>query len=174
MDASPSQGRDSSWRLTRPREVDLASPGQGAGRPPHSRWRSDTGQSSARPAGPGRRARLGDLEGKRVSLDPTAGGGLGDRRCRGHSQAGRQERCFSRCGLLVILRAAGGGDWKGGSGEHRKTQLCGGECRGGGPEPGDLFSVAPLCLTLCDPVDCSIPGFPVLHCLLELAQTHVH
>ena len=29
-------------------------------------------------------------------------------------------------------------------------------------------------LTLCDPMDCSIPGFPVLHYLLEFAQTHVH
>ena len=27
---------------------------------------------------------------------------------------------------------------------------------------------------LCDPMDCSILGFPVLHHLLELAQTHVH
>ena len=27
--------------------------------------------------------------------------------------------------------------------------------------------------TLCDPVDCSTPGFPVLHCLLEFAQTLV-
>ena len=27
---------------------------------------------------------------------------------------------------------------------------------------------------LCDPMDCSMPGFPVLHCLLEFAQTHVH
>ena len=35
-------------------------------------------------------------------------------------------------------------------------------------------SVAPLCLTLCDPMNCSTPGFPVLHHLLELAQTHVH
>ena len=26
----------------------------------------------------------------------------------------------------------------------------------------------------CDPMDCSTPGFPVLHQLLELAQTHVH
>ena len=25
-----------------------------------------------------------------------------------------------------------------------------------------------------DPIDCSMPGFPVLHLLLELAQTHVH
>ena len=34
--------------------------------------------------------------------------------------------------------------------------------------------VAQLCPTLCDPVNCSTPGFPVLHHLLELAQTHVH
>ena len=31
-----------------------------------------------------------------------------------------------------------------------------------------------LCPTLCDPMDCSTPGFPVFHHLLELAQTHVH
>ena len=35
-------------------------------------------------------------------------------------------------------------------------------------------SVAQLCPTLCNPIDCSIPGFPVHHQLLELAQTHVH
>ena len=35
-------------------------------------------------------------------------------------------------------------------------------------------SVAQLCLTLCDPMDCITPGFPALHHLLELAQTHVH
>ena len=35
-------------------------------------------------------------------------------------------------------------------------------------------SVTKTRLTLCSPVDCSAPGFPVLHCLLEFAQTHVH
>ena len=34
-------------------------------------------------------------------------------------------------------------------------------------------SVAQSCLTLCDPMDCSMPGFPVHHQLLELTQTHV-
>ena len=34
-------------------------------------------------------------------------------------------------------------------------------------------SVAQLCLTLCNCIDCSMPGFPVLHYLLELTQTHV-
>ena len=35
-------------------------------------------------------------------------------------------------------------------------------------------SVTQSCLTLCDAMDCSTPGFPVLQHLLELAQTHVH
>ena len=35
-------------------------------------------------------------------------------------------------------------------------------------------SVAQLCLALCDPMDCSTPGFPVYHQVPELAQTHVH
>ena len=35
-------------------------------------------------------------------------------------------------------------------------------------------SVAQLCSTLCDSVDCSTPGFLAHHQLPELAQTHVH
>ena len=35
-------------------------------------------------------------------------------------------------------------------------------------------SVAHLCPTLCNPTDCSMPGFPMHHQILELAQTHVH
>ena len=35
-------------------------------------------------------------------------------------------------------------------------------------------SVAQLCLTPRNAMDCSMPDFPVLHCLLEFAQTHVH
>ena len=33
-------------------------------------------------------------------------------------------------------------------------------------------SVTQSCPTLYDPIDYSMPGFPVLHCLPELAQTH--
>ena len=36
------------------------------------------------------------------------------------------------------------------------------------------FSVTKSCLTLCDPMDCRTPGLPVLHCLQESAQIHVH
>ena len=40
--------------------------------------------------------------------------------------------------------------------------------------PVQFSSVAQSCPTLCDPRDCSTPGFPVHHQLPELAQTHVH
>ena len=46
-------------------------------------------------------------------------------------------------------------------------------------EPSQYFccgycSVAKLCSTLCNPMDCSMPGFPALHYLLKFAQIHVH
>ena len=37
-----------------------------------------------------------------------------------------------------------------------------------------FISVAQSCLTLCDPMDCSMPGIPVHHQLPELTQTHAH
>ena len=40
-----------------------------------------------------------------------------------------------------------------------------------------LFCCCPVtqsCLTLCEPTDCSSPGFPVLHYLLKFFQTQVH
>ena len=30
------------------------------------------------------------------------------------------------------------------------------------------------CIQLCDPMNCSTPDSPVLHYLLDFAQTHVH
>ena len=42
-------------------------------------------------------------------------------------------------------------------------------------DPSVQFSsVAQSCLTLCDPMDYSTPGFPVHHKLPELTQTHVY
>ena len=35
-------------------------------------------------------------------------------------------------------------------------------------------SVAKLCPTLCNPVDCSSPGLPVPHYLPEISQVHIH
>ena len=44
--------------------------------------------------------------------------------------------------------------------------------------PASMFSCCcsgtKSCPTPCDPIDCSRPDFPVLHYLLEFAQTHVH
>ena len=41
--------------------------------------------------------------------------------------------------------------------------------------PHQFSSVQLLsCVRLCDPMDCSMPGFPVHHQLLEFTQTHVH
>ena len=40
---------------------------------------------------------------------------------------------------------------------------------------GYFSSVQSLnCVRLCDPMDCSTPGFPVHHQLPELTQTHIH
>ena len=41
-------------------------------------------------------------------------------------------------------------------------------------DTSQFSSVAQLCLTLYNPRDRSMPGFPVHHQLPELAQTHVH
>ena len=39
---------------------------------------------------------------------------------------------------------------------------------------GFCCSVTKSCLTLCDPMDCRMPGSPVNQQLLESTQTHVH
>ena len=57
---------------------------------------------------------------------------------------------------------------------HPRAIKASGACS---PRRGDVvvaFLVAQLCLTLCNPMDCSSPGFPVIHHLPELAQTHIH
>ena len=40
--------------------------------------------------------------------------------------------------------------------------------------PVQFSSVTQSCPTLCDSMDCSMPGFPVHHQVPELTQTHVH
>ena len=37
-----------------------------------------------------------------------------------------------------------------------------------------MLLLCPFCPTLCNPMDCSILGVPVIHCLPEFAQTHIH
>ena len=42
------------------------------------------------------------------------------------------------------------------------------------PQFSSVSSVAQLCLTPCDPMNCSTPGLPVHHQLPEFTQNHVH
>ena len=37
-----------------------------------------------------------------------------------------------------------------------------------------ISSVAQLCPTLCDPMNCRMPGLPVHHQFPEFTQTHIH
>ena len=41
-------------------------------------------------------------------------------------------------------------------------------------EPFSFSSVTQLCPTLCNPMDCYMPGLPVYHQLLEFTQIHVY
>ena len=49
---------------------------------------------------------------------------------------------------------------------HTHTEECG--------KIIQFSSVIQSCLTLCDSIDCSMPGFPVHHQFLETGQIHVH
>ena len=53
-------------------------------------------------------------------------------------------------------------------------QCCGGLCHISVPISHHFSSVAELCPTLCNPMNCSMPGLPVHHQLPEFTQTHVH
>ena len=44
----------------------------------------------------------------------------------------------------------------------------------GAKTPPQFSSVTQSCPTLCKPMDCSVPGFPIHHQPPELAQIHVH
>ena len=50
----------------------------------------------------------------------------------------------------------------------KKTALCSSKIK------HQFSPVTQSCPTLCGPMDCSTPGFPVHHQLWELVQTHVH
>ena len=75
-------------------------------------------------------------------------------------------KCYERClglGVVTLRERAGISFSRRPTAYGRREWGCRLSC-----------SVAQSCLTLCDSMDCSTPGFPVLHQLLEFAQTHVH
>ena len=55
-----------------------------------------------------------------------------------------------------------------------REEMSGGEEYSKLDHRAQLSSVTQSCPTLCDPMDCSTPGLPVHHQLLESTQTHVH
>ena len=55
-----------------------------------------------------------------------------------------------------------------------KTQIQKTKIMASGPISSDQFSsVAQSCPTLCDPMNCSTPGLPIHHQLLQFTQTHM-
>ena len=53
-------------------------------------------------------------------------------------------------------------------------KICLMEGLAGSRDSVQFSSVTQSCLTLCNPMDCSKPGFPVHHQLPELVQSHIH
>ena len=73
---------------------------------------------------------------------------------------------FWKCRIRSAYRKSSW-KWVSNGSLHRNSELRGLGCI-------CCCSVTQPCLTLCEPMDCSTPGFPVLLHLLEFAQTHVH
>ena len=62
--------------------------------------------------------------------------------------------------------------WHSGHTAHFRPQSC---CISStGKDYSQFSSIAQSCLTLFDPIDCSMPGFPAHHQLLEFTQIHVY
>ena len=70
--------------------------------------------------------------------------------------------------FLLYLR------WSDGTGCHDSSFLTFGDWHFSLSIMSCCCSVTTSCLTLCDPMGCSTPGFPVHHQLPQLTQTHVH
>ena len=81
---------------------------------------------------------------------------------------------------LILVELGGGQHCR--FSQHLPLDLHFSQCLGGILSPVSptvlssvqFSSVDQLCLTLCDPMNHSMPGLPVHHQLLEFTQTHVH
>jgi len=73
----------------------------------------------------------------------------------------REMRCWGKEETLIMEPA----DWEDGRLAPQNNRLLGAWMPS---------SVTQSCPTLCNPMDCSMPGFPVHHQLPELTQTHGH
>ena len=123
------------------------------GRAPHSlgNLRAVLGQALKTPGVREPRRSTGPGVDQSCHWDASGGGGEDEQRAHGTMSGTSLSR-----GTDLCLRSQ----------EMVKSLCCGLNCF--------FCSVAQLCPTLSDPMDCSMPGFSVLHYLLELAQTNVH
>ena len=82
-----------------------------------------------------------------------------------------------QCDLISPNRSGGPGgkEERKGEGETEKKERKGTSSADWSRDlESKISSVTQSCLTLCDPMNCSMPGLPVHHQLLEFTQTHVH
>ena len=93
---------------------------------------------------------------------PANAGGIGSVPGLGRCPAGRNDRLLQYSCLENSMDV---GIWWTMVHGAAKTQLS---------DWAHISSVIHSCLTICDPMDCSMLGFPVYHQLLKLAQIHVH
>ena len=80
----------------------------------------------------------------------------------------------SHLSLLIEESASSPRNWTLPEKCYKFSQRCPGNSFFGIRKTHVAVDVGKSCLILCNPMDCSMPGFPALHYLLEFAQTHVH
>ena len=116
------------------------------------------------------RRREGGSTGKRKQVETQSSPEQGNGRWRGQGRVADPRSGVRRTGMGILslphLTCVPVGKFPNLS-ELQSLYLNNGLCCG-------CCSVARSCLTLCDPMNYSTPGFPVHHQLLKLAQTHVH
>ena len=92
--------------------------------------------------------------------------GQGLRSCKLHGMAKKQKKRTTIAAPFIITP-----NWKW---TECPARVEGATCGVLTQSVSQFSSVAHSCPTLCGPTDCSTPGLPVHHQLLEFTQTHVH
>ena len=98
---------------------------------------------------------------------------------QGHASQNQSKMPLHTCRVAFVKRQETA---SGGCGDKGALMLCGRECnviqtvRGFLKKPAvePSCSVTKSCPALCDPMDCSTPGFSFFHCLPEFAQSRIH
>ena len=122
-----------------------------------------------------------DVEEVDGAKDPEVHGGHPDPCCFQEAQAQQAGSGRLRLRLVPDLREHQGDPYDG-TMQGSQTHHLGGQATLWTPNIYNKNVLSNFCCclvteshpTLCNPMDCSMPGFPVLHYLPDFAQTHVH